>query len=206
MKKTTTNRKPFRFAAAGLATLVAVTSVPVITLADEAQQIPEEAQKVILVETSITKTDTSDPVTDPGVSQAVDIAQAAVEHAEGTTDPSKGVQKDLSTAETEIGNTYNDLETAKKAMMDAASLDGEAYTALNGLTSPDGTYLIPEIVRIGEDLLSIFSLMASSISLISISSSQIRRMVCCSSIDFIFMAEPMEQRAASRILIALSRP
>lgn len=163
MRKSRTGKKIARTIALGLATMVTLTSVPVSTLADSSGTpipvenhtdgeketiVPQEAKAVEDVEKLITKEDTlkvnaetGKEEFDPGVDQAIDIAQDAVKK----TNENEAEDKDIKNADGKVSETLTDLQNAEKYMKDAAQSDQDA---MNILLPKEGAPEIPVYIMV----------------------------------------------------------
>ena len=126
MRRKAGNSLVARAIAMGLSAAIIATASPVTTLADASEDQPAEVKNVITVENEITREET--PVADnPGVSQAIDIAQDAAKEASPTGAEDENIKK----ADEKVDETKTDLNTAENKMKEAVQHDQNANDILN---------------------------------------------------------------------------
>ncbi len=110
--------------------------------------VPQEAKDVEAVEKLITKEDTPKENAetgkeefDPGVDQAIDIAQDVVKK----TNENEAEDKDIKNADGKVSETLTDLQNAEKYMKDAAQSDQDA---MNILQPKEGAPEIPVYIMV----------------------------------------------------------
>ncbi len=124
MKKRTGNNKVMRAIAVALATMIAVTSVPVTTYAEDPEEQPIVVENLIKEADHDNSNDENKNDPGPGVSQLIDTAQSSMETAtdkkpsEGdikSQDPATAAQGYLNAAAGNIDDVVTDLNNFKNA-------------------------------------------------------------------------------------------